>query len=799
MAARGVSATSKGVRRRRLRRLVAVTAVGLTLATGYAAVRVWRFYRQLEAQVADKFSGRRWELPSRIYSAPFSVYPGMDVEGVGVVERLNRLGYVEVAEPARQPGDYHWIHKDALEIVLREDPVRGAPAHNVRLELDRGRIVRLALPDSDGEPAVLELAGEPLAGIYDRVWESRRLVAVSEVPSLLVQATLAAEDRRFFEHGGVDWRAVLRALWVNMRAGGVRQGGSTLTQQLMKNFFLSTERTVQRKLVEALMALIAERRYSKLEILENYLNEIYLGQAGARGIFGISEAAEFYFGKDPTDLSLAQSALLAGLIQAPNRYSPYHAPERALRRRDVVLGRMHRAGMITDADYAEAKAEPLGVRPDASTPRVAPYFVDYVREELERSYPADVLTQDGLQIHTGLDAELQRLAEHAVTTGLENLEERHPWLRPTEDGLQLEACLVAIQPHTGEIKAMVGGRHYKTSQFNRAAHARRQVGSLFKPVVYAAALAQERMDGELWLPTSRIEDTEFEWAYDAQVWKPANYGDAYFGFVSVRQALERSLNAATARTAHEVGLRAILSTARRLGFEGPLPEVPAIVLGAGDATPLEVARVYAALANGGLRPTPLATRRVSTRNGAILDRRGVQLERAISPQVAFMVSHMLRGVLERGTGRAGQLDVPAAGKTGTTDAYRDAWFAGYTPDLVAVVWVGFDHGRAVGLPGSRAALPIWADFMKMAARGRPVTAFRPPPGVALAFVDPVTGGLATPLCPDVIEEAFPLEAVPAASCALHEVPTSAAVPTVGPPRRDKAPPRQQRRWLPWPF
>lgn len=790
---------TKGRKRGRIgwRRLTAVAALGLALAVSYGAVRVWHFYRYLEVQVANKFSGRRWELPSRIYTAPFPIYPGIDVEAIGLVERLNRLGYVEVGEPARQAGEYHWIHKDALEVVLRGDPVKGEPAHNVRLELDRGRIVHLALPDSDEEPAVIELAGEPLAGIYDHVWESRRLVTVSEVPSLLVQATLAAEDRRFFEHRGVDWRAVLRALWVNMRAGGVRQGGSTLTQQLMKNFFLSTERTVQRKVVELVMALIAERRYSKLEILENYLNEIYLGQAGARGIFGIHEGAGFYFGKDPADLSLAQAALLAGLIQAPNRYSPYHAPARAIRRRDVVLSRMHRAGMITDVDYAEAKTEPLGVRPNSFSPRLAPYFVDYVREELEEAYAADVLTQDGLQIHTGLDAELQRFAEHAVEKGLENLEKRHAWLRSNGEGPQLEACLVAIQPYTGEIKAMVGGRNYTTSQFNRAAHAHRQVGSLFKPVVYAAALAQARLDGAPWLPTSRIEDTEFEWAYDSRVWKPANYGDKYFGLVSVRQALERSLNAATARAAYEVGLPMILSTARRLGFEDALPEVPAIVLGAGDATPLQVARVYASLANGGLRPTVLATRRVSTQDGAILDRRGVQLQRAISSQVAFLVSHMLRGVIDRGTGRAGQLNVPAAGKTGTTDGYRDAWFAGYTPELVAVVWVGFDQGRAVGLPGSQAALPIWADFMKMATRGRPATPFRPPPGIVLALIDPATGGLATALCPDVIEEAFPADAVPAAQCALH--PVGAAAPTATPPPREKPAPRPQRRWLPWPF
>ena len=782
--------------RTRWRQTLAVVAVVVLGATGYGAARAWRFYRELETRVTDKFSGRRWDLPSRVYSAPFALYPGVDVDQVGFVERLTRLGYVEVSGPARQPGDYRWAWRDSLDVVVRGDPGEEQQARKVRIEVENGRVKRLIDADLSEELPVIELASEPIAGIYDLVWESRDPVAVADVSSLLVQSILAAEDRRFFEHAGVDWRAVLRALWVNVRAGGVRQGGSTLTQQLMKNFFLSTDRTVRRKVVELVMALIAERRYSKLEILENYMNEIYLGQGGTRGIFGISEGARFYFGKEPGDLSLAQMALLAGMVQAPNRYSPYHEPERARRRRNVVLARMHRAGMITDADFREAKAEALHVRSASPSPRTAPYFVDHVRDELAQTYPASVLTQDGLQIYTGLDVRLQQSAEQSVADGLAELETRYPELAAGGDGDPLEACLVAIQPRTGEIRAMVGGRRYSASQFNRATSARRQVGSLFKPVVYAAALASQRIGGDWWLPTARIEDAPFEWVYDSRVWRPANYAGRYFGFVTVREALEQSLNAATARAAHEVGLPAILSTAHRLGFDGPLPAVPAIVLGAGEVTPLQVARLYATFANDGLRPMPLAVRRVATGRGEVLERRGVRLERAISPEVAFMVTHMLRGVIERGTGRAGRLEVPAAGKTGTTDGYRDAWFAGYTPDLVAVVWVGFDHGRPVGLPGSRAALPIWTEFMKSATAGQPVVAFRPPPGIVFADIDPATGGLATPLCPEVIEEAFPIDAVPAEPCPVHWSSTDPwrrpAQPAPAKPAR-----KERRGW--WPF
>jgi penicillin-binding protein 1B len=448
--------------------------------------------------------------------------------------------------------------------------------------------------------------------------------------------------------------------------------------------------------------------------------------------------------------------------------------------------------------------EPLGVRPSAGTPRVAPYFVDYVREELRQAYDPAVLTQEGLQIHTSLDAELQRAAEAAVEAGLRDLESRFEWLAPQEGQAPLEASLVAIQPQTGEIRAMVGGRQYGQSQFNRAARGRRQVGSLFKPVVFAAAVAHGRADGGAWLPTSRIDDQPFEWEYDAQSWKPANYADRYFGLVTVRESLERSLNAATARAAHEVGLPAILATAERLGFEGPLPQVPAIVLGAGEATPLQVARVYATLANGGLRPTLLATRRITTADGRVVERRGVHLERAIDPAVAFTITHMLRGVIERGTGQSAGFEVPAAGKTGTTDGYRDAWFAGYTPDLVTVVWVGFDQERALGLTGSGAALPIWAEFMKMATAGYPGTPFRPPPGVVLTNIDPQTGGLATPLCPEVIEEVFPVDLEPDEECPAHSsssfTEVDAPLPGQGeaPPGEPPAP-RRERRWLPWPF
>jgi penicillin-binding protein 1B len=777
----------------RTRRLYAVAALLALLGASYGTLRVWRYYRHLEQVVAEKFGGRRWELPSRVYSAPFTVYPGVDLERLGLFDRLARLEYVEATGPNLRPGEFCCRRRtDALEIVLRGVPALQEPERRVRLDLARGLVTHIADAASGEELPAIDLEGEPIAGIYDRVWEARKVVTLAEVPAVLVQSVLAAEDRRFFSHGGVDWRAVARALWVNVRAGGVRQGGSTLTQQLMKNFFLTTERTMERKFVELLMAYIAERRYSKLEILETYLNEIYLGQDGARGIFGIGEGARFYFGKEPGDLSPGQMALLAALIRAPNRYAPHRAPERALRRRNEVIARMQRAGMLDDQGARAAAAEPLGLRPYAPAPKAAPYFVDYVREEMTRTYPAEVLTQEGLAIVTALDAQLQNVAERALTEELAALEERHPRLRAAAGEPALEGCLVAIQPQTGEIKAMVGGRRYGTSQFNRAARAMRQVGSLFKPVVYAAALAHPRPDGQPWLPTTRVEDRAFGWEYDGRVWRPANYADEYLGSVTLRRALERSLNAATARVAHQVGLPAVLDMAQRLGIDRALPALPAVVLGAAEATPLEVARTYATLANGGIRPTVLAVRRVVSRRGEVLERRGIRLEPVIAPEIAFMVTHMLRGVLTRGTGRGAALDAPAAGKTGTTDDYRDAWFAGYVPDLVAVVWVGFDSQRAVGLTGAQAALPIWSRFMREATAGRPVPTFRPPSGITLVRIDPASGALATALCPEAIEEAFPVDAAPGVSCPLHPVLTVRS--QAPPPARARAPGPRRPGW-----
>lgn len=775
-----MAATRRGKRGRKrkpassrfsLRRfLLATTLIGLVAAACGIAVS-WLYVGQLEAVLAEKLSGHRWAFPSRVYSDGFLIYPGLNLKAAAVPERLRRLGYREVTATALRKGDFRQT-PTTLTLFQRDFPYPGEPAENrlVDIHLHADTVTHITDAVSGQELFSLLLEPELVTGLYRKTWEERREVSLAEVPPRLIQAILTTEDQRFFSHHGVDPIGILRAMWVNLRHGRIVQGGSTLTQQLMKNFFLSERRTWDRKLVEAAMALVAEQRYSKNEILQDYLNEIYLGQNGIQGIFGIWEASQFYFARTPSELSLAETAMLAGLIRAPNAYSPYRDPKRARQRRNTVLGLLLEAGVITQAEHDQAANEPLRVVPLRGGRNGAPYFVDYLREELVESYPPDVLTSEGLRVFTTLDVQLQRYANAAVAEGLADLESRYPSLKANRPGQAVQACLIAMQPQTGEVKAMVGGRDYGQSQFNRAIYALRQPGSVFKPFVYLAAFEQAATAENPITPSTILLDEPFEWRYDSRVWRPANYRDRYLGRVTTRQALELSLNSATARLAHRVGLDPIRTLAHRMGISSELPRLPSIVLGAQEVSPFEIARAYAVLANQGLRTVPRATRKVVDRKGRIIERHPVEMTRVTSPEAAYLVTHILEGVLDQGTGRpARQLgfDRPAAGKTGTTNEGRDAWFVGFTPNLLTVVWVGFDEGKRLGLTGSVAALPIWARFMKAATAGSPAAAFVAPPGVASVRIDPYTGGLATEGCPDVIAEAFWKGQEPTEPCPVH--------------------------------
>ena len=607
------------------------------------------------------------------------------------------------------------------------EQVKGYP---VRIVLQGNFVSRIENPTNGKEMFSLELEPELVTGLYKLIWQERRVVKLSEVPPLLIKSILAIEDERFYSHHGVDPIGVLRAMWVNLRSFSFQQGGSTLTQQLMKNFLLTDERTLTRKIPEAVMALIAERKYSKDVILENYLNEIYLGQRGSQGIFGVWEAAQFYFSKPLSDLTVGESALLAGLIRAPNRLSPYKSAEAATKRRNVVLGKLLDDQIINRKQYDTALREKLPQRALAKVTNDAPFYVDYLRRELEQNYSNDVLTQEGLRIFTSLDLQLQRIADRALTEGLKKLEASHPALKKKGADDSLEGAIIVLRPQTGEIKAMIGGRNYQKSQFNRVFQARRQPGSIFKPFVYLAALMYGGQSGVRYTPDTVLNDSQFTWSYDGQEWQPNNYNNEYFGAVTFRRALESSLNSATGRVAQDVGIRRVRDLAHRLGIQSPLPTVPSLALGSAEVTPLEVAVAFSTLANNGVRTRPLAVKQVIDQNTKVLEKRDVRVEQVVSPQLANAMNQLLKGVLDRGTATGARrlgFTRPAAGKTGTTNDYKDAWFVGYTPDLLAVVWVGFDGQSKLNLSGADAALPIWTEFMKAATASMPVTDFVGPP------------------------------------------------------------------------
>lgn len=568
-------------------------------------------------------------------------------------------------------------------------------------------------------------------GTLDGAAIERRIpVELSELPDHLVQAVLAVEDQRFYDHHGLDIRRIGGALLANIRAGGITQGGSTVTQQLAKNLYLGAGRTPLRKLREAAMALVLEARYDKADILAAYLNEIYLGHDGGRPIHGVGGAARFYFGKEARRLTLAESALLAGMISAPNRHAPTRNPRSARQRRDLVLDLMAEQGRITRTLAARASNAGISTRAYPAPSVDGRWFRDFILSD--RTAARSPVR--GEAIYTTLDATLQRAAERAVRSGLDRLRARGA-----------EAALVALDPGTGEVLALVGGRDYGTSQFNRATEARRQPGSAFKPVVALAAL--ERLEGRSpsFTLASVIEDEPLRVRTPSGPWQPTNYDRRFRGPVTLREAMEQSLNVPFARIGLELGPQRIVAAARRLGITSPLAAVPSLALGSSEVTLMELVRAYGVFAAGGSLAVP-RTRLGRGRYGRALDGTdAAEIARVVDPAVAYLVTSTLEGVVARGTGRAlnqlGRFD-GIAGKTGTSNDWRDAWFIAYTPSLVVGVWVGFDDGRSLGLTGATGALPIVARFLAEAASEGDWDSFEVPDGIAESYVTLAHGGWA---------------------------------------------------------
>jgi penicillin-binding protein 1B len=738
----------------------------LTLPLVFGAAGLIYYYLRFSAMVDERLSDERWLVPSRIYARPLLVRPGMLLPPERLVKVLNGLKYEQRAEEAANPGEFVVQDKSVL---LR--PRTGDQDEAVAVVFDKDRVAGIRGTRSRRIYDSQLLEPELITYLFDETRQKRRFVKYEELPETLVQAVLAIEDRRFFSHPGLDPFRLLGAVLRNIRSDSeIPHGASTITQQLVKNFFLTPERTLRRKAQEALIAFILERRASKKEILELYLNEIYLGQAGSFSINGMGEAARRYFHKDVQNLTLTEGALLAGMIQSPNRYHPGRHPERATDRRNQVVRAMFDAAFIDEATRDAALQSGLGFQESRLDETEAPYFVDLVKAQLAQRYEG--LNTQNLSIYTSLDLNLQAIAQEALAKGLAEVDK----MIKRKEHPPAQGALIAIEPRTGAIVALVGGRSYGASQYNRVIAAHRQPGSTFKPFVYLTAFEATFDDPTLppITPATVVDDTPSVFFYEDKEYLPQNYEDEYLGRVPLRTALNKSLNNATVKVAEMVGYDRIAEMwSKRMAINSNVRAYPAVSLGSFEATPLEMATAYNILANYGLKIEPVTVLRVADENGQVLERhRYTEPKRVVHQASAFLVVNILRSVLNEGTGasaRALGFKHDAAGKTGTTNDMRDAWFAGFTPDLLCVVWVGLDDNTPINLAGSRAALPIWVDFMNKALQGQDQEAFAAPTeDVVYIEIDKQTGLLATPYCPRTIEEAFIAGTEPHERCRAHQ-------------------------------
>lgn len=750
--------TTAGLRgrlRRSLRALLALLAIAALATAAYGAFL--SFHLRLPKSEDHP--------PLLIYGAPFLLKPDMAVDESRLMERLQRLGYRAVKEPVRSPGEYR-ATEQAIDIYLHAHADSHVQARPISLLLDHGRVADI-IGIADGTPAFpVYLEPQLLSGLRGEQRQVREWIPYAAIPRRVIDTVLAVEDRRFFYHPGIDPIAVGRALWANVMKRGVMQGGSTITQQLAKNLFYSPERTLWRKFRESLAAFVLEIKYSKEEILESYLNEIYLGQAGSVSIYGVGEAAHRYFGKSLDELTVEETALVAGMIKGPNTYAPTRNLGLAKQRRDAVLSRLRDQGLLDEERWKAAVNRSVRVMLPKDALTDAPYFVDYVLRQIEDAGGTGI--PEGTRIYTTLDPVAQDAAVEALQKGLARLESIYPFLRSNDEPLQ--AAMVVLDPRTGRVLAMVGGRDYRVSQFNRAVQARRQAGSLFKPFVYAAALEAGREAGaSAFTPATLLADEPVAFASTAGPWTPQNYDRQFRGQVTLRTALEQSLNVPAVRVAKAVGTKPVLQLIRNLGVRSPLAEDLSIALGSSAVSLLEMTSAYGGLAHQGVLVHPTAVQSLVDVNGDTLWTATPDRRQALSAQAAYVVTSLLRGVVDRGTAaQAKAMGVPpaVAGKTGTTDGYRDAWFIGYRPDLVVGVWVGFDDERPVRLTGSQAALPIWADAAK---RLLPAEApdFPMPSGIVERAIDPSSGQLATGKCPEQVSEVFIEGTEPSTYCTVH--------------------------------
>jgi len=754
------------------------------------------FYVKYQRVVERRMAGPIFSTAAKIYARPQVISLGEKIDAAEVAAALSHAGYTSQDKAADSPVGHYVLTSHSIQIV--PGPESYHASSGAVISFQNGKVSEISQRDS-GNLDAYELEPQLVTALFEGEERSKReIVKFEDIPQPLVDAVLAIEDRRFFQHGGVNYFRLVEAAAIDVREGRHGQGGSTLTMQLSRGFFLSPEKTVKRKLVEMLIAIELEHRFSKQRIFEMYANQVYMGQRGSFTIAGFAEASHAYFNKDIKNLNLPEAALLAGMIQRPNYLSPYKNPKRALERRNLVLDSMVETGAITRQQADQAKATPLKL----ATPNVeasdAPYFVDLVKDQLSPQYSENDLNEHALRVYTTIDPDLQRAAAEAVDEGMKLVDQLVEKRRThktkvgtgkeattevkVDQGPMPQVALVALDPHTGEVLALVGGRNYGMSQLNHAI-AKRPTGSIFKPFVYAAAV-NSAVDGTsltfvsdaeggppsgsngVFTPATLVDDSPVSISYGDQVYEPHNYHDTYNGEVTARFALALSLNNATVRVGQAVGFDKVAALAKAAGISS-VKATPAIALGAYDATPIEMAGAYTVFANGGTRISPWMVKSVQNSRGGVLNNYQADSKEVLDPAVAYVLTTMMEAVVNNGTGypvRARGFTQPAAGKTGTS---HDAWFAGYTSNLLCIVWVGNDDYTDLKLAGGATAAPIWAEFMKRAAKlpqYSDMKNFSAPSGAVVVTLDKLTNRIATPSCPQDYTVAFLAGTEPKETC-----------------------------------
>ena len=746
------------MKNRRLK--VAFFASALTLLIMLVTVVIW-FY-QLDKTIQTKFEGKRFAPPVEIYSGPERIFKGQKLNYRALIQTLERLEFRK-RETEQPLGDKDYVEWDGyyckriLQDFFLEDTEKclGLKFTN-RFEDLSSQVHVIAFGANNivfevysGNPpipvTVIEVLPEMVAQYYGDKPIFRQIIELGDTPAICLNAVLAIEDADFLDHKGVSATGIFRAFIKNIQSGRIAQGGSTITQQLVKNYFLNPERTIKRKVTEIAMAFLIENRISKDEILETYLNLIYMGQIGPFQIRGYQSASKYYFGKPIGDLKLPECALLAAVVNSPGLYSPFRNPDKAKARRDKVLK------IINDFQAKSARSYPLPESPNVILKDPAPFFMEAVRQKLGE---LEIDASEGLRVFTTMNIQAQEAAQKAVTEGVENLESWYKSLKKKkdEDNKVLEGALVAADPTTGYIEAMVGGRNYKRSQFNRAVQSRRQIGSIIKPAIYLAALELGTDNGRPYTPITLLDDTKFTHSYEGQRWSPSNYEKRYFDMVPMYYALSHSLNSATARLGLGLGIEEVVESLRALGLKKTPAHLPSLTLGAIELSPMNVLQIYTTLSALGVRRELTFLRRVETLTGDELYQHKIEGEQIIKRETVAQLVGMMKQVFVNGTAQAAEklgFQRPAAGKTGTTSDTKDAWFAGFTPLHTAVAWVGYDDNTPHGLTGASGALPIWTRYMNSYMKQFPPLDFNWPEGIEEREIDVTTQkALGVPEDPD---------------------------------------------------